>query len=222
MEPCRPAKLWAFSCQKAQARLCKFALAFPVAEARITGTMGKKRGSHFSKKNSTTFSLVHSSTDDGSDPQRIWVDKSKGVGIGRPDPDRVESQQHEAMLQGRRPPGHPLSFLDAETASYSLSEDQRREIIGLGLPDDGYDYLKHLRALDRAAATSQDEGKLPVSCAPSVTSPGPFTVLTSQLHWQRHQSMACTSLWPSLRHLRKMFRCSTPGTSAFRSAPRTR
>ena len=121
-------------------------------------TMGKKKGGHFTKKNSTTFSLVHSSTDDSSDPQRIWVEKSKGVGIGRPDPDQVEAEQHEAMLQGRRPPGHPLSLLEEESSTYSLSEAQRREIIGLGLPDDGYDYLKHLRALDRAAVDEQDEG----------------------------------------------------------------
>ena len=121
--------------------------------------MGKKHGSRFTKKNSTTFSLVHGGADESSDPQRVWVEKSKGVGIGRPDPDRVEAEQHEALLQGRRPPGHPLSFLEDDSSTYSLSETQRREIIGLGLPDDGYDYLKHLRSLGGAAAEGSAEGQ---------------------------------------------------------------
>lgn len=33
-----------------------------------------------------------------------------------------------------------------DDASYELSEERRKAILELGLPDDGYDYLRHLRA----------------------------------------------------------------------------
>ena len=62
------------------------------------------------------------------------------------------------MLEGRPPTGHPLALLEAEAADYSLSEEQRCEIIGLGLPDDGYDYLRHLRALGPGPSTQQGAG----------------------------------------------------------------
>ena len=62
------------------------------------------------------------------------------------------------MLEGRLHGGHPLAFLEAEDAVYSLSEEQRREIIGLGLPDDGYDYLRHLRTLGPGPSTQAGAG----------------------------------------------------------------
>ena len=55
--------------------------------------MGKK--SLFSKANSTTYSLIHGQSD--GDPQRIWVQKDKGVGIGRPDAQLVEAEAHQVL-----------------------------------------------------------------------------------------------------------------------------
>ena len=100
--------------------------------------MGRRRA--FDKKNSVTYSLIHTSAPAGEQPERLWIEKSRGVGVGRPD---VEAN---ADLPNSRdyPTGHPLSFFQYEPAS-DLTEEQRQEMVDLGLPDDGYDYLKHLR-----------------------------------------------------------------------------
>ena len=80
-------------CPREPAESCCVHFAPPVHAAREvqelaqSAGMGKKKA--FSKKNSTTFSLIHGHTDGQGDPQRVWVEKGKGVGIGRPDPDLV-------------------------------------------------------------------------------------------------------------------------------------
>lgn len=38
---------------------------------------------------------------------------------------------------------------DAEKETISVEDQKRQEIIDMGLPDDGYDYLKHLRAIGK-------------------------------------------------------------------------
>jgi hypothetical protein len=54
--------------------------------------------------------------------------------------------------QAHTPAGHPLAWLDLEQAPESISEERRRELIELGFPDDGYDYLKHLRTVSHGSA----------------------------------------------------------------------
>lgn len=67
------------------------------------------------------------------------------MGIGKPDAERLAKQVHEESIsKGRYPVGHPLAWLEEE-AQPNLSEDRRQEIIRLGFPDDGYDYLQHMR-----------------------------------------------------------------------------
>lgn len=67
------------------------------------------------------------------------------MGIGKPDAARLASDVHKSSLNGGRyPEGHPLAWLNEE-AQPSISEERRQEIIRLGFPDDGYDYLQHMR-----------------------------------------------------------------------------
>ena len=83
------------------------------------------------------------------------MEASRKVGIGRPDADRLAASVHTANTSGYTE-GHPLSWLE-EPVRDTISEERRREIIGLGFPDDGYDYLKHLRQGHAAAATNAAE-----------------------------------------------------------------
>ena len=104
------------------------------------------------KKNSTTYNVIYreAAQDDEGAAERDWIEANKGVGVGRPDMDLLEERHHQESLQGRRyPAGHPLSWLDDEESQAALSEECRKQILDLGFPDDGYDYLKHMRVLGR-------------------------------------------------------------------------
>ena len=71
----------------------------------------------------------------------------------------------------RYPPGHPLSWLVEEDGptGEELPEERRRELVSLGFPDDGYDYLAHLRSLGRGAASLEVDG------APGTAAAAPAT-----------------------------------------------
>ena len=114
--------------------------------------MGRRKG--FDKKHSVTYSLIHTSAPAGEQAERLWIEKSRGVGVGHPDPEAAAELQHDSG--SRYPPGHPLSVLLEEPAA-DLTDEQRQEIVDLGLPDDGYDYLKHLR--DGAGSAGQSSGE---------------------------------------------------------------
>lgn len=94
--------------------------------------------------------------DPNSAPEREWVESSRKVGIGRPDIERLAEQTHTENL-GRFPPGHPLAWLHEPQKSI-ISEERRKEIVALGFPDDGYDYLQHLRQGRAQQPTGQPEG----------------------------------------------------------------
>lgn len=55
----------------------------------------------------------------------------------------------------RYPPGHPLAWLEeaGDSEGEELPEERRRELLQLGFPDDGYDYLRHMRTLGRGGAS---------------------------------------------------------------------
>lgn len=77
------------------------------------------------------------------------------MGIGKPDAARLAQNVREEALQDRRyPAGHPLEWLNEESSAASLSEACRQEIIRLGFPDDGYDYLQHMRQGHNMSALS--------------------------------------------------------------------
>lgn len=122
--------------------------------------MGRKKS--FDKKSSVTYTLIQSSAPAGQQPQRLWVEKSRGVEFGRPDatlaPEAEQSHGTEAPL------AHRLAGIFDETGA-DLSQEQRREIVDLGLPDDGYDYLQHLRD-PPSTLTAAPEGKEAASNLP--------------------------------------------------------
>ena len=62
-----------------------------------------------------------------------------------------------------------------EDQSYQLPEEKRRAIIELGLPDDGYDYLQHLRSTAPAKGGSVKPVREPAS--------------------QEHQEVRCMCGW---------------------------
>ena len=104
------------------------------------------------KKNSTTYNVIYreAAQEDETTEEREWVAKERGVGVGRPDMDLLEERHHQESMQGREyPPGHPLSWLAEEEGQEALSEERRKQNLDLGFPDDGYDYLKHLRVLGK-------------------------------------------------------------------------
>lgn len=89
---------------------------------RVHYFMGKKK--FIDKKRSVTYSLVYNSKE-GEDDQ------------GNDGAER----EHDGWGDGGAPNWeHPV-----------LSETRRRELLDLGFPDDGYDYLAHLRTIGTAA-----------------------------------------------------------------------
>ncbi|KAI3428268.1 hypothetical protein D9Q98_006647 [Chlorella vulgaris] len=139
------------------------------------------------KRSSVTYNLVFRNTDDVDElPQRLLVDAEKGVGVGRVDPAVAEATAAAIAASGRRyAPGHPLAWMEEEEATTGpMSDERRRELIELGFPDDGYDYLRHVRVLGRG--TTSLEGATTVSSAaaaqaaaaaaavaPNTAAPGP-------------------------------------------------
>ena len=64
----------------------------------------------------------------------------------------------------RYPPGHPLAWLEEEAEEVgAVSEARRRELVELGFPDDGYDYIRHMRTLGANAIA----GVVPGAPAPA-------------------------------------------------------
>jgi len=107
------------------------------------------------KKNSTTYSLVYRSAEDGDEvgenqgDERVLYDKNA----------KKENVVTSKDLERERY-GNPLSWLNEEDSIWGggqvgtsgLDESRRQELIELGFDDDGYDYLKHLRTLGRGQA----------------------------------------------------------------------
>lgn len=90
--------------------------------------MGRRRP-FIDKKTATTYSVLYSNAD-GTEEDNSITGGSQGTASGRPDHSAIIAQ-----LQGRRD----------EAPVLQLPEEKRREIVDLGFPDDGYDYLKHLK-----------------------------------------------------------------------------
>ena len=148
-----------------------------------------RRTPFIDKKRATSYSLVFASAEDGNgnagaDPDapaadggppssaprpaadRILVSSALGVGIGRPDAAAVAAASANRPPP-RYPPHHPLAWLENEdgaagaaAGASSLTPARRREMLDLGFPDDGYDYLRHLRepAQARAVEMSGEDG----------------------------------------------------------------
>ncbi|KAL0054064.1 hypothetical protein WJX82_003186 [Trebouxia sp. C0006] len=108
--------------------------------------MGKSKP-YIDRKQAASYSLVYRNAEAGQETtDRQWIESSKGVGVGRPDAEAVLQQADTAP----RAPFIPRWFQDEVD---DISEDRRKELIELGFPDDGYDYLKHMRVLGKGQAS---------------------------------------------------------------------
>eukprot|EP00210_Caulerpa_lentillifera_P001053 g1016.t1 len=105
--------------------------------------MGRSRRSYIDKKTSDTYQLIYRSADEASENEA----------------DRVLVQQGQSMAsvpQRNRP-----LFRFFEGDAEELTEEQEKEIAELGLPLDGYNYLKHLRNLGSGKSELPIPEKLP-------------------------------------------------------------
>lgn len=124
--------------------------------------MGKKKRSFIDRKTATTYSLVYEDRDEEQDTQGPSFART----LAQP-PVRGAGQQ--AAANGSEQSGRfaqPDYYYDDDSVyeegsefsmprwaqqhddeQYELSEERRRELVSLGFPDDGYDYLRHLRDL---------------------------------------------------------------------------
>lgn len=94
--------------------------------------MGRKKP-FIDKKKATTFHVLYKEHDDSEDPfELVSVDAMR---------QRTEEATEAASSR------HPLAFLYEDEDDQVQTEEQRQEIIGMGFPDDGYNYLKHMRAV---------------------------------------------------------------------------
>lgn len=94
--------------------------------------MGKKKA-FIDRKAATTYSLVYNDADGDSTPQNALVPHQK------PDCASDCGTMDAAFFRN--------AFQDVEIDT--MSEARRQENLNYGFPDDGYDYLKHLRSLAR-------------------------------------------------------------------------
>lgn len=105
--------------------------------------MGKAK-QFIDRKRAESYSLVYRNAEVGAESSdRQWAASSKGVSVGRPDADAVQDQ----VAPTRQAPWWLQDEVD------DISEERRKELIELGFPDDGYDYLKHLRVLGKGQAS---------------------------------------------------------------------
>ena len=124
--------------------------------------MGKKKA-FIDKKQAVTYSLVHRTAEDHSDTEtgdRLLVSNEQ---LGQPpDAPRDPRLLHQHFFGG-----------DDETASQPISEDRRRENLEYGFPDDGYDYMRHLRIIGRGQASMEQHSNRPSEGAPGTSTPAP-------------------------------------------------
>ncbi|EFJ39629.1 hypothetical protein VOLCADRAFT_100746 [Volvox carteri f. nagariensis] len=115
--------------------------------------MGKKKA-FINKKKAVTYSLVYrdpSEDPDGEDGgQRVLAPVGGPRGLHHTSDDYSDTYEYEDSVYDSE---YTFSMSRSAAAhhdeSYTLSEERRRELLALGFPDDGYDYLRHLRDLGR-------------------------------------------------------------------------
>lgn len=101
--------------------------------------MGRRKP-FIDKKSATTYSLLYGN----SEEQQLQA------------PDAV--QGNGTVTQGRAVDFAPWA---PEEVTWDLSEEKRKEIVELGLPDDGYDYLKHLKDPVDGTSSNSTKGAVP-------------------------------------------------------------
>lgn len=96
-----------------------------------TRKMGRKKP-FIDKSKATTYHVMYKEHDDAEDPFEFVS--------------AADMQQRVEEAAEANSARHPLAFLYEDEDDHVQTEEQRQEILGMGLPDDGYNYLKHMRA----------------------------------------------------------------------------
>lgn len=131
-----------------------------------------RRKPFIDKKNSTTYNLLYRAKEidvhgEDTGPDRELIGQRNPT---EPGSDASGSTAAAARGASSFPVGHPLSWLQ-EPPPDVMSPERRSELMGMGFPDDGYDYLKHMRAPGRG-------GKANLEGAESDAAPsGPSTFI---------------------------------------------
>lgn len=113
------------------------------AQQPNVASMGRRK-SFIDKKRSTTYYLVHKEVDDDGDDDGESGDRELVTG--------EDFLRRQAEVAAAARAKHPLAFLFVQEEDLVQNAEQRHDILELGLPDDGYNYLKHLRAPGPAAS----------------------------------------------------------------------
>jgi hypothetical protein len=98
----------------------------------VLAAMGRKK-KFIDKKNATSYRLIHRdehSDDEAGDYELVTSHD-------------LEQRHKEAAAAARA--RHPMSAMFLDEDDYVQNDQQRTEILESGLPDDGYNYLLHLR-----------------------------------------------------------------------------
>lgn len=100
--------------------------------------MGKKKP-FINRKSAVTFSVVSRCDDQEDDEAGVALVEGR---LG-PTPEAWRSSDRAAE------PCHPLDLLGLgeQVENEPMKEERRREILEYGFPDDGYDYLKHMKTI---------------------------------------------------------------------------
>lgn len=93
--------------------------------------MGRKKP-FIDKSKATTYHVMYKEHDDEEDPFEFVSAEDM----------RHRTEEAAEAASAR----HPLAFLYENEEDQVQSEEQRQEILSMGLPDDGYNYLQHMRA----------------------------------------------------------------------------
>lgn len=110
--------------------------------------MGRHRKPFIDKKKAVTYRLVFKSSEYGDEPgERVFVPvrgpaegcfSGFGEELGQPSSGPMSAEMARQFFFGGQ---------DSE-----VTEEQREEMISMGLPDDGYNYLQHLRTVGKGKA----------------------------------------------------------------------
>lgn len=111
----------------------------------LEGTMGGRKKKFIDKKNSATFQLIARDTSDPSFSQsdRVFV---------RVDNNPVSFPVADDSAFDDSPDDYYYDDGGGGVSGGPLPEGVRREILELGFPDDGYNYLNHLREIKNTGA----------------------------------------------------------------------
>lgn len=98
--------------------------------------MGRRKR-FIDRRKATVFRVMHreADSDGGKGEYELVSEEQIAAGL--------------ASAQASLPSRHPLAAIFGEYSSEHevQNDEQRREILELGMPDDGYNYLQHLRAV---------------------------------------------------------------------------